>query len=210
MKQSVVSLSVALTLILSSMTYAENTPQSLVSLRSGGTLGLKTIEIYSALVLEGRYAITDRFELGASFESSILRDMVLEMPSKVEKLAPSGEIDGYGTARVGAIFALFHPRGRDHRLDYYVGGGLTCYLLDIGDETGEGYHVEIDTPPAFGLTVKAGTHWFVRDNLAFTLDVEAGPALNQYSAKDTISGFSEDLDSPDGMVHLGVGISYRF
>lgn len=186
---------------------AQDLSKYFISFRLVANAGTGTHEHFG-LLLDGRQFITDRIDLGISYQGT--EPQVVEMPGDIEKLAPSGEIDGEGTRQVFSFYSLFHPFGRDRTIDYYVGASLNYQLLDVDDTTGNDYYIVVDSPPAFGISAKAGANWFFHKHIGLTADIEAGPVFHDYSAEDQISGLSEDLDSPDFVYLLSIGISVRF
>ena len=194
-------------LISAPLVYADDLSKYFISIRSAVNGGSGTHRHYG-LIIDGRYGITERFDLGLSYQKT--GHQVVEMPPKLEHLAPSGEIDAKGDRQVFSFYSLFHPFGRDRTIDYYFGGSINYQLLDVDDEIGNNYNIETDTPSAFGVTLKTGANWFFHKNIGLTLDGEIGYVFHNYSAEDQISGTSEDMDSPDFIGLLSLGVSFRF
>ena len=187
---------------------AETENTYMISLRGAFTPGNEVFEKYSSAIFDFRYFVSERFDLGISYEHS--QDHVIEMTNKIEELASSGEIDGTARSRIVQLFSVYHPAGRTKTLDYYLGAGLKYYMVDADDEKSTEYDLKIDTPGAFGLAAKIGTHWHFNKNWALTIDGEVGQVYNNYSVKDRKTGISDDLTTPHYNGNMSIGVSYSF
>jgi outer membrane protein W len=190
------------------MARADSDQKYRVSLRYAFTPGNLVFEKYSSVIVDARYFISPRFDIGLGYEHS--QDHVIEMTNDIETLAPDGEIDGTARSRIFCLFSAFHPIGRQRVLDPYVGAAVKYYHVEADDERSADYDLEIDTPGAFGLALKGGIHWYFIESWALTIDGDVGQVYNNYSVKDRQSGISDDLTSPHYNGNISIGLSVGF
>lgn len=206
-KHGIVAGCIVLSMILAPMAMAQDLPEYFVSFRLVENV-VSGADDYVGFIFDGRYFITDRFDLGLSYQLGDAQE--LEMPPEIGGLSSSGEITEDAYRKVFSVYTLFHPFGRDRRIDVYVGGSANAQLMKIESMTDENYDIVVDTPPALGIMAKAGANWFFHSNIGLTVDAEAGKVFHEYSAEDRVSGLSADLDSPDTVVVFSVGVCFQF
>ncbi len=88
-KHGIVTGLLLIVLISAQVAGAQDSSKFLISLRNAENVG-SVPHNHEGYLFNGHYFITDRVDLGVSYQPT--EPQVIEMPSKIEGLSPSGEI----------------------------------------------------------------------------------------------------------------------